>query len=85
MAASCAFMLPVATAPNAIVFATKRIRMRDMAQTGLLLNFATAVMITAWMFTWGRLWFDFGPPAAEPVAARLPANATQPQPSIVHP
>jgi len=60
LAASCAFMLPVATPPNAIVFATRRITMKDMAQTGLLLNFCTAGLITAWMFSWGRMWFDMG-------------------------
>jgi len=58
LAASCAFMLPVATPPNAIVFATKRITMKDMALTGLGINLASAVLITVWMFTWGHIWFD---------------------------
>ena len=38
LAASCAFMLPVATPPNAIVFATGRIGMDAMARAGFRLN-----------------------------------------------
>lgn len=47
MSASCAFMLPVATAPNAIVFGTERFTIRDMAREGLKLNLIGAVVITA--------------------------------------
>ncbi|RMG29157.1 MAG: SLC13/DASS family transporter [Gammaproteobacteria bacterium] len=46
LAASCAFMLPVATPPNAIVFATHRIPAARMARTGLLLNLVLPVIIT---------------------------------------
>jgi sodium-dependent dicarboxylate transporter 2/3/5 len=46
MSASCAFMLPVATAPNAIVYGSERIRVRDMAHAGLVLNLLGAVVIT---------------------------------------
>jgi len=46
LSASMAFMLPVATPPNAIIFGTNRIRMMDMAKTGLILNIAGAVVIT---------------------------------------
>lgn len=38
MAASCAFMLPVGTAPNAIVYASGRVRMRDMMRAGFVVN-----------------------------------------------
>jgi len=46
MSASCAFMLPVATPPNAIVFGTGRIPIATMAREGLVLNFIGAVVIT---------------------------------------
>lgn len=53
LAASCGFMLPVATPPNAIVYATSRFRTTDMARTGLGLDLICAVIITAWMLLWG--------------------------------
>lgn len=45
--ASCAFMLPVATPPNAIVFSSGRVTIRDMAKAGLWLNLASIVIIAA--------------------------------------
>lgn len=47
MAASAGFMLPVATPPNAIVFGTGRITMRQMLGTGLWMDLAAVVVITA--------------------------------------
>lgn len=46
MSASCAFMLPVATAPNAIVFGSGKVRIREMARAGFVLNLIGAVVIT---------------------------------------
>jgi len=46
LSASCAFMLPVATAPNAIVFGTGRVAVHRMAREGLALNLAGAVLLT---------------------------------------
>ncbi|MEM6364177.1 MAG: SLC13 family permease [Planctomycetota bacterium] len=43
---SCAFMLPVATAPNVIVFGAGGIRTDEMARAGLLINFIAAAVIT---------------------------------------
>lgn len=46
MAASCAFMLPIATAPNAIAFSSNLITIPQMVRAGILLNlFAIALLI----------------------------------------
>ena len=53
MAASCAFMLPVATPPNAIVFATEQVSQATMMRCGLVLNLVSIAVISAlamWMF-----------------------------------
>jgi len=50
MSASCAFMLPVATAPNAVIYGTGRIRIATMFREGLVLNLAGAVTITGLMW-----------------------------------
>lgn len=47
LSASCAFMLPVATAPNAIVLGTGALATRDMARAGVWLNVVGAAVITA--------------------------------------
>ncbi|GMQ49605.1 SLC13 family permease [Vibrio sp. 10N] len=53
VAASCAFMLPVATPPNAIVFASGHIKQQEMMRIGILLNIAcigalTLIAVTFW-------------------------------------
>jgi len=47
MSASCAFMLPVATAPNAIVFGSGRVPILAMVRRGFVLNLIGAVLVTA--------------------------------------
>lgn len=46
LAASFAFMLPVATPPNAIVFSSRQVTIPQMAKTGLWLNIIGSVLIT---------------------------------------
>jgi sodium-dependent dicarboxylate transporter 2/3/5 len=50
LAASCAFMLPMATGPNAVVFATGKVSIATMARAGLRLNIIAVFLITlvAW-------------------------------------
>lgn len=52
IAASCAFMLPVATPPNAIVFGSGHIKQREMMKVGVVLNIACIVVLSmfAWLF-----------------------------------
>ena len=45
MCASCAFMLPVATAPNAIAFGTGQISIQTMAREGVVLSFMVSCLI----------------------------------------
>jgi sodium-dependent dicarboxylate transporter 2/3/5 len=45
LSASCAFMLPVATAPNAIAFASGRVSSVDMLRAGIVLNIWGAFII----------------------------------------
>lgn len=47
LATSCAFMLPIATPPNAIVFASGRIKISQMVRYGLLLNLIGVPVLTA--------------------------------------
>lgn len=50
MSASCAFMLPVATAPNVIMYSTGRFSVQEMAREGLALNFFGAALIATLCF-----------------------------------
>ncbi|NCG07702.1 MAG: DASS family sodium-coupled anion symporter [Gammaproteobacteria bacterium] len=47
MSASCAFMLPVATAPNAVVFGTGQIDIRTMVRWGIWVNLLGALVISS--------------------------------------
>ena len=48
--ASCAFMLPVGTPPNAIVFATGKVRQRDMVSVGFVLSVLSIAAISVWAY-----------------------------------
>ena len=46
IAASCAFMLPVATPPNAVVYGSGKIKIEDMIRVGFLLNIVSSILIS---------------------------------------
>ncbi len=60
LASSFAFMLPVATPPNAIVFGTDRMRIMDMVKTGFVLELFGALLLTLAICFWGPVVFDIG-------------------------
>jgi sodium-dependent dicarboxylate transporter 2/3/5 len=57
LAASLAFMLPVATPPNAIVFGTGKLSIESMVKTGFLLNLVGIAITTLVTYFWGTLVF----------------------------
>eukprot|EP01113_Clastostelium_recurvatum_P051032 TRINITY_DN9829_c0_g1_i4.p1 TRINITY_DN9829_c0_g1~~TRINITY_DN9829_c0_g1_i4.p1 ORF type:complete len:658 (+),score=139.78 TRINITY_DN9829_c0_g1_i4:108-2081(+) len=57
IACSFAFMLPMATPPNAIVFASGRVRVVDMIKAGIVVDILGVILITIWTITMGRLAF----------------------------
>jgi len=50
LSASCAFMLPVATPPNAIVFGTDHVPMHSMVKTGIRLNLIMIFVVTTLVY-----------------------------------
>ncbi len=50
IAASCAFMFPISTPPNAIVFSSRKISLAEMTKTGVLLNIFSAILIA--LYCW---------------------------------
>ena len=52
--ASCDFMLPAGTPPNAIVFGSGYIRLSTMMRVGFILNIAAAALITIYMLAYGQ-------------------------------
>jgi solute carrier family 13 (sodium-dependent dicarboxylate transporter), member 2/3/5 len=58
LAASCAFMLPVATPPNAVVFGSGYLRVRQMSRAGFWLNLVAIALIT--LATWIVILPSFG-------------------------
>jgi len=58
LAASLAFMLPVATPPNAIIFGTGHLQVKDMVRTGFLLNLVGIVVTVLVTWFWGTYVFN---------------------------
>lgn len=58
LSASMAFMMPVGTPPNTIVFASKRLRISDMAKTGFALNLISVIVIALTVYFVGTIIFN---------------------------
>jgi len=61
LSASCAFMLPVATPPNAIMFGSGCLDIPTMAKTGIAVNLLGLILITLLTFTLGVRVLDISP------------------------
>jgi len=61
LSASCAFMMPVATPPNAIVFGSGRLSVGEMARIGIVLNLIGALVVAGIVYTVGAVVFDIDP------------------------
>jgi sodium-dependent dicarboxylate transporter 2/3/5 len=61
LSASCAFMMPVATPPNAIIFGSGRLSVGEMARIGIVLNLIGALVIAGLVYTVGSVVFDIDP------------------------
>jgi solute carrier family 13 (sodium-dependent dicarboxylate transporter), member 2/3/5 len=59
ISASMAFMLPVATPPNTIIFASRRIRVIDMVKAGFSLNITGVIIVVILVYIIGNYIFDF--------------------------
>jgi len=60
LSASMAFMLPVATPPNTIIFASSRIKVTEMVKAGFALNILGVIIVTLLVYFVGELVFDLG-------------------------
>ncbi len=61
LSASCAFMMPVATPPNAVVFGSQRVTIPEMARVGVVLNVIGALVITSLFYLLGTALFGIEP------------------------
>ena len=61
VAASCAFMLPVATPPNAVVFASGYLRIPDMVRVGIWMNILSIIILTLFVYFLLPLLWEFDP------------------------
>ncbi|MEL0226453.1 MAG: SLC13 family permease, partial [Flavobacteriaceae bacterium] len=63
IAASCAFMLPVATPPNAVVFGSGYLKIKDMTRNGLFLNIFSIFLIVIMIYYMLPLLWNYKPTA----------------------
>lgn len=61
LSASMAFMMPVATPPNAIVFASGQLKIIDMVKTGFIINIIAIILISLFTYFWGTQVFEIDP------------------------
>ena len=50
LAASCAFMMPISTPPNAVVYSSGQIKIKQMMRVGFVLNIATIVLLSSLVY-----------------------------------
>ena len=55
LTASCAFMMPIATPPNAIVFSTNEIEIPFMVSIGILMNLSAVLISSIWIYNFSYL------------------------------
>ncbi|VAV91609.1 Sodium-dependent anion transporter family [hydrothermal vent metagenome] len=58
LSASCAFMLPVATAPNAVIYSTGKVTIPQMANAGFRLNLVAIIVVTSLSYALVPIIFD---------------------------
>ncbi|MBT8396342.1 MAG: SLC13/DASS family transporter [Gemmatimonadetes bacterium] len=75
LSASCAFMMPVATPPNAIIFGSGRLSVGEMARVGIFLNLLGALVIATVVYTLGASVFDIDPSVLPEWASSLASGA----------
>ncbi|MFT4849740.1 MAG: sodium-dependent dicarboxylate transporter 2/3/5 [Sediminicola sp.] len=61
LAASMAFMLPIATPPNAIVFGTGKLKVMQLIKTGFVIDVFATIIIVFMTIVWGAIIFDIDP------------------------
>jgi sodium-dependent dicarboxylate transporter 2/3/5 len=76
LSASCAFMMPVATPPNAIIFGSGRISVGEMARVGIVLNVLGALVIAGLVYTLGTVVFDIDPGVVPQWAVEMAGGGT---------